>query len=280
MQLPTLDQLRAMNAADLQAALAQIDLRLADLHMSDSGELRSLSADESAEFDELTQARHRVEQHLRVRSQFDRNPAAVQTAMAGDRGGQSSGSPARPSDVPPLLTRNQKVSDWVRRGRSDQPEMSFAKIARGIATGNWDNAELEMRAIAETPATAGGHMIPVPVASQVIDKARNASQVVAAGARTIPMTSATLKYPRLVTDAPASWRNEAATITDQALVFDSVTFTAQSLAVLVKISWELFEDTNPESMATVEDSFAKVLGLELDRAALRGSGSAPEPRAS
>jgi HK97 family phage major capsid protein len=56
-----------------------------------------------------------------------------------------------------------------------------------------------------------------------------------------------------------------------------VVFTAQSLAVLVKISWALFEDTAPESMSTVEDSFAKVLGLELDRAALRGSGSAPEP---
>jgi hypothetical protein len=37
-------------------------------------------------------------------------------------------------------------------------------------------------------------MVPTPVASTVIDKARNASKVIEAGARTIPMTSATLKY--------------------------------------------------------------------------------------
>lgn len=121
-------------------------------------------------------------------------------------------------------------------------------------------------------------MIPIPVAADVIDKARNFARVIQAGARTIPMTSQTLKYPRLTTDAPASSRNEAATISDQALVFDAVTFTAQSLATMVKISWEMIEDTDPASIQVVENSFAKVLALELDRAALCGSGTTPEPR--
>jgi hypothetical protein len=40
-------------------------------------------------------------------------------------------------------------------------------------------------------------MIPVPVAAQVIDKARNASRVVQAGAQTIPMPAPRWKYPRL-----------------------------------------------------------------------------------
>jgi HK97 family phage major capsid protein len=211
---------------------------------------------------------------------------AVEGADGFHRVGQTVDSKTgwRRGEPPPLLTRGQNVADWVRSQRpssdqrSDQQPMRFAKIARGLATGNWDDAELEQRAIAESPATAGGHMIPVPVASTVIDKARNASRVVEAGALSIPMSSATLKYPRLTTDAPASWRNEAASITDQALVFDAVTFTAQSLAVLVKVSWELFEDTDPSSMDVVENSFARVLGLELDRAALRGTGTPPEPR--
>ena len=91
------------------------------------------------------------------------------------------------------------------------------------------------------------------------------------------MTSAALKYPRLTTDAPASWRSENGTINDQAMVFDAVTFTAQSLAVLVKISWELFDDAQSAN-DLVTSAFAKVIALELDRAALRGSGTAPEPR--
>jgi hypothetical protein len=69
-------------------------------------------------------------------------------------------------------------------------------------------------------------MIPIPVAAEVIDKAGNFAQVIQAGARTIPMTSQTLKYPILTTDAPASRRNETATMSDQALVFDTVMFTA------------------------------------------------------
>jgi HK97 family phage major capsid protein len=236
--------------------------------------------------EELTR-HHTVLDQLSARDDRIRDMAVNRTGHVESGDGRRVDQPPisnnlRRNNEPPLLSRDEKVADWVRSqrrgGNGDQPEMRFAKIARGLATGNWENAELEQRAIAESPATAGGHMIPVPVASTVIDKARNASRVIQAGAQTIPMTSATLKYPRLTTDAPASWRNEAASITDQALVFDSVTFTAQSLAVLVKVSWELFEDTDPSSMDVVENSFARVLGLELDRAALRGNGTPPEPR--
>lgn len=278
MPIPTLDGLRNMKADQLRSSIVAIDDALVALDQDEAGEMRSLSDSEQKRLDNLLMLRSRAEAHLAIRKQVDGHPDSVKPALAGDRENGSEGVRRDRRDIPPLLTRNQSVSDWVRRGRRDQPEMSFAKIARGLATGIWTDAELEQRAIAESPATAGGHMVSTPVAATVIDKARNASRVIAAGARSIPMTSATLKYPRLTTDAPASWRSEAGAITDQAMVFDSVTFTAQSLAVLVKISWELFEDTDPGSMSVVEDSFAKVLGTELDRAALRGSGSAPEPR--
>jgi HK97 family phage major capsid protein len=274
--IPTLADLASMNSHALRGAIVEIDDELATLDTDENGELRQLSASDERRLESLLSLRSRCEAHLHMRDAFQKNPTAISTTAV-----TSGHSVSRDPNQPPLLTRDQSVADWVRRSRphaADQPPMQFAKIARGLATGNWGGAELEQRAIAESPATAGGHMVPTPVASQVIDKARNASRVIEAGAQTIPMTSQTLKYPRLTTDAPASWRNEAASITDQALVFDAVTFTAQSLAVLVKISWELFEDADPESMRTVENSFAQVLGLELDRAALRGSGSAPEPR--
>lgn len=277
MSIPTRDQLSSMSANELRSAIQAIDDALVEISMTDTGETRDLTDADEKRADSLLNLQTRAQAVLRGRQQIDNHPETLRTSN-----GENSHSASRDPNQPPLLTRNQSVADFVRRSRprgaSEQPEMQFAKIARGLATGNWDNAELEQRAIAESPSTAGGHMIPTPVASQVIDKARNASRVIEAGAQTIPMTSATLKYPRLTTDAPASWRNEAASITDQALVFDSVTFTAQSLAVLVKVSWELFEDTDPQSMATVENSFAQVLGLELDRAALRGSGTPPEPR--
>jgi HK97 family phage major capsid protein len=272
----SIHDLARLSADGLRGVITDADVELKNLHQAPDGELRELSDAQRSRFDELKELRKRAEEHLRIRSQFAHNPGQTvpneePASVRRDRRAE-----------PPLLTRSQSISDYVRASRSEGihagVQMSFAKIARGLATGNWDNAEAEQRAIAESPATAGGHMVPTPVAAQVIDKARNASRVIEAGALTIPMTSATLKYPRLTTDAPASWRSEAGSISDQALVFDSVVFTARSLAVMVKISWELFEDTAPESMATVEASFAKVLGVELDRAALRGSGTPPEPQ--
>jgi HK97 family phage major capsid protein len=280
--IPSFSDLSAMDSGQLRGAIAQLDAALLDLHQSPNGELRHLDHADQQSFDRLSELRSKADQYLAGRTQMERHPAGMQTVGTGESVGYSGYRSRTATNDPPLLSRSQSISDYVRQSRSEGvhagAHLSFAKIARGLATGNWDGAETEQRAIAESPATSGGHMVPVPVAAQVIDKARNASRVIEAGAKTIPMTSATLKYPRLTADAPASWRSEAGAITDQAMTFDSVTFTARSLAVLVKVSWELFEDVSPESMATVEDSFAKVLGIELDRAALRGSGAPPEPQ--
>ncbi|HEX2126144.1 MAG TPA: phage major capsid protein [Thermoleophilaceae bacterium] len=117
----------------------------------------------------------------------------------------------------------------------------------------------------------------LPVATDVIDRARNAARVFQAGARTVPMTSQTLSYPRLEGEPTPGWRTEGQAVADQAMVFGAVTFTARSLAMLIKINVEPFDDA-PQSDDVIRDSFAAQMALEPDRAALRGSGTAPEPR--
>jgi HK97 family phage major capsid protein len=187
----------------------------------------------------------------------------------------------RPSRPSLAVRSDQPLADWAMDAgvlpRGEQPALSFGAILRGLATNRWEGAELEQRAISSSPLTAGGHMVPTPVAVNVIDRVRNAARVVQAGATVVPMTSGTLKYPRLVTEGTPSWRNEAAAISDTAMVFDSVTLIARSLAILVKMSWELLEDAPPGS-AVVENSFARQCALEVDRVCLRGSGTSPEPR--
>jgi HK97 family phage major capsid protein len=46
----------------------------------------------------------------------------------------------------------------------------------------------------------------------------------------------------------------------------------------VKLSVELFEDADPSSEDVIARSFAGQVALELDRVALRGTGTPPEPR--
>ena len=65
---------------------------------------------------------------------------------------------------------------------------------------------------------------------------------------------------------------------DADLTFDCVTFTARTLVRLVTLSVELFEDADPSSEDIIARSFAAQLAVELDRVALRGTGTRPEPR--
>jgi len=179
-----------------------------------------------------------------------------------------------------ILTREDSFTDWARtRGalgpEPDQP-LSLDRWLRGITVGDWSGAEHE-RALAES--TTAGNLVPAPLAARLIDLARNASVVNRAGATTVGMTGATLKVPRLTSDGTApAWKTEGAAITESPQTFDSVTFTARTLPKVVQLSLELFEDSDPSVGDVIGPAMAAQLGLELDRAALLGSGTAPEPR--
>ena len=187
------------------------------------------------------------------------------------------GNPARG----PVLTRAQSVAEWVRvRGGqavADETPLSFDRYLRGLATGEWDGAEHE-RALAEGTATAGGHLVPAPLASRVIDLARNASRVMQAGATTVPMSAQTLKLARLTGEGGPAWKAENAPVAEGDLTFAPVTFTARTMTRLVKLSVELFEDADPSAEDVIARAFAAQMATELDRAALRGAGTTTEPR--
>jgi HK97 family phage major capsid protein len=111
----------------------------------------------------------------------------------------------------------------------------------------------------------------------VIDLARNQTRVMQAGAITVPMTSQTLALARLTGEGAPAWKTEGASITAADLTFDRVTFTARTLVRRVDLSVELFEDSDPSAEDVIARSFAGQLAVELDRAALLGSGTPPEP---
>jgi HK97 family phage major capsid protein len=179
-----------------------------------------------------------------------------------------------------VLTREQSVYDWLQhRGAFDQQAepLSFDRYLRGLATAQWDGAEHE-RALAEATVGAGGALVPAPLSARVIDLARNRTVVFRAGAQTVPMTSQTLALARLTSEGTPAWKSENATITAADMVFDRVTFTARTLVRLITLSVELFEDADPSSEDVIANAFAGQMAVELDRVALLGTGTPPEPR--
>jgi HK97 family phage major capsid protein len=258
------DQLREQRAAARTAADA-ILTRAAD-------ESRDLTPDEWREHgDRVAEERAAADQ---LEAERDRELAELRAAATRHPG------PTVPRE--PVLTREQSVYDWLQaRGAFDPAEqdepLSLQRYLRGMATGEWDGAPHE-RALAEATIGAGGALVPAPLSARVIDLMRARTVVLRAGAITVPMTSQTLALARLTGEGTPAWKSEGATITAADLTFDRVTFTARTLVRRVDLSVELFEDADPSSEDVIARSFAGQMAVEVDRAALLGTGTAPEPR--
>ena len=172
-----------------------------------------------------------------------------------------------------VLKPEQKMSTPVEN--MGEPPLSIGSYLRGIITGKWNGAEREFRAMTEGTLGSGGYLVPTPLSGQIIDKVRNASVMIRAGARTIPMDTQTLSIARIAGDVTPQWHQESAALTASDMTFEKVTFTAQTLAALCSMSVELFEDASNID-AVVMDAISRVLAIEWDRACLRGSGTLPE----
>lgn len=152
--------------------------------------------------------------------------------------------------------------------------LTLGGMLRAMVTGPRD--DIEQRALAEGSDSAGGYTVPVALASAFIDRLRARSTVIQAGALTVELQSDKTKIARLATDPTPAWRAENAAVPESDPLFEVVTFDAQTLAVVVRVSRELLEDSlNAETM--LENAFAKSLAAELDRVALFGTGTGPEP---
>lgn len=168
--------------------------------------------------------------------------------------------------------RSYDLPDGIR-----PDELSFGRFVRGIVTGDWRNAEAEKRALSTTPDASGGYLIPSPLSAYVIDLARANSVAVQAGVVTLEMDSKTLTIPKLAADPTTGWKAENADIPeDSATTFEAVTLTSKTLACLVRMSLELFEDS-PTAGQAVERAISAAMGLAIDKAVLMGSGANEEP---
>jgi len=171
------------------------------------------------------------------------------------------------------LRYHERLGD---RGDKRGQDASFGKWLKGTIMGDWRGAD-EERAMSIGTPSAGGYLVPTPLALGIIDLARNQSRVLEAGAQTIEMQHETLRIARQLADPVATWRAESTPIALSDLTFDSVQLNARTLAVIVLFSRELFEDA-PNLDIVVRNSMTKSLALELDRVALYGTGDGIQPR--
>jgi HK97 family phage major capsid protein len=271
--LARLEELRHKRADELEAMQKLIDEAEAEHRDLNRQEKRVLESSEKR-FDKLTEEIQTIEKrHGLGEIRFTR-------AVAAD------GQTPRDKDEGIALSREERVADWAEerfgsRSESisveDRDDFSLGRLMRGMVTGEWSGAEAERRALSEGTDSAGGFLTPEVLGAEVIDRVRKRARVMEAGARTIPLESDQQAYARLATGVTGAWKAENAAVTESDPAFERVTFKAHTLAVLVKLSYELFDDLTEEGAQAIENELVQALSLELDRVALRGSGSGQEP---
>lgn len=206
--------------------------------------------------------------------------------------------PADPDATHP--TRPHKGAGIVKVHNSREPLYLVASKARvaevlekntsGISLGRYLAAGLlgdkcgdaeALRHIRETKSVSTattGLVVPVQYAGEWIDLMRAESVLVAAGATTAPMTGATLSMAALTADPVAGWHAEAAAdVNASDPTFAARTLTARTIAARCTVSMEVAQDS-PQFGDQLAAALGKAISVEVDRAGLVGSGTAPEPR--
>ena len=274
---------------DLREERADLHEQLDEVLKVAERENRDLRAAERQKFDRLEQRCKALDAEI---GEYDRDhprskalERSMATRWATPEKADEPGDRSRAETSEATLGREQRMADWAgpRYGRSgfdddDARDFSLGRVVRGMVTGNWDDADLEKRALAEGVDATGGFLTPEILSTQVIDRVRNQAKVIEAGARTVPLESDQESIPRLATGVTGAWRAENAAVIEQDATFERVTFRPKSLAVLTRLSFELFQDMTAASAGLIETELVQALSLELDRVALRGSGTPPEPQ--
>lgn len=195
-------------------------------------------------------------------------------------------------DVLDKVTAESGASNWRDRDGSNikvlSPRDSFRAAVGGarqdFGFGDYVKAMVagtsspEIRAaLTEGTDSTGGYTVPSFLMGEVIDAMRAKTVCVQAGARTVPLEGYQNTIVRIATDPIAGWRLENAAIAEGSPTFEGLVLQPKSLAVLVKVSRELIDDSmNIADALTM--AFAGSMAAEVDRVALIGSGTNPEPR--
>jgi HK97 family phage major capsid protein len=163
-----------------------------------------------------------------------------------------------------------------RTPRKDQ-RVTLGEFVRGVA--GLHTTEAVRASLSEGTDTAGGFLVPSFVMPQILEALVPASAVLSAGAAIVPLDMGAKSYTEAAIEniPTAAWRLENGNVPESEPTFRAVVAAPKSLAFYFKVSRELLADgANLERALTIAiaQSFAK----EIDRVALRGSGSNPEPR--
>jgi HK97 family phage major capsid protein len=236
--------------------------------------------DEQAQAEGAVQEARRIaaeeaEYAARGRQTYDHPPGGLSSPPAGGTEYRLGGGPrAIEGDGPRWVREHDHRPAAVGRSeRMADNEIVAEMISRDpgrALTDTYSGVGQLVRALSTTGSSA---IVPLGWGASIIDRARNASRVVEAGAETVPMDNKQVNIGRLTADPTPAWLAEGGTRTASDPNFDSVSLVAKTLSCLTVASIEFLQDA-VNANAVVEQAIGEAMGLAIDFAALFGGVTA------
>lgn len=156
-------------------------------------------------------------------------------------------------------------------------EIRLDEFLRGVA--GMRTTKAVQNALSIGTDAGGGYTVPSIVLPQILEALVPASTLLNTGAGMVMLNDGAKTYTLAGINAvpTAAWRAENANVGESEPTFRAIVATPRSLAFYFKVSRELLADS-PNMESALRTAIAQAFAKELDRAGLRGSGTAPEPR--
>lgn len=206
----------------------------------------------------------------------DRLLTLEQKALAGPAADDLRQSPADRERDGPLMLKSAADFRSHYRESSAVDRVDLAGFLRGVA--GMKTSAAATKALSVGTDTAGGFAVPRGTFGDIMAALVPNSSLLMAGASVTPVGDMKSMTTAVVNAIPtAAWRLESGAIAESDPTFRSVLTTPQSLSFRFKVSRELLQDA-PNMGRALETVVAQAMAKELDRAGLRGTGTAPQPR--
>lgn len=150
----------------------------------------------------------------------------------------------------------------------------MGKESRGMFVPN----EVQQRDLTVGTATAGGNLVATDLlAGSFIDMLRNRMALAGMGATMLTGLNGNIAIPRQTGGATAYWVAESGAPTESQAAFDQVPMSPKTVGAFSDISRKLLLQSSIGIEQFVRSDLARVLGLEIDRVGVNGSGASNQP---
>ena len=138
--------------------------------------------------------------------------------------------------------------------------------------------EMQKREVQVGGTNSSGELVATNLlAADFIELLRNATKVMGLGPTVLSGLVGNVAIPRQTGAASTYWVAESGAPTESDQSFDQVTMSPTTLAANTKYSRKTLLQSTPSIEGLVRSDLATVMGIELDRAAINGSGSSNQP---